>query len=453
MYDLIVLGGGPAGYNAAERAAHAGMKTLVLEGRALGGVCLNEGCVPTKTLLYSAKIFDYAKHGADYGVKTENASIDHGFVVSRKDKVVKTLVSGIQMKLKKAGVDVIPEYGKIAGRTEGGFAVEAAGKRYEGTKLLVCTGSYAFVPPIPGLKEAIASGFAMTNREILDMKEAPASLVVIGGGVIGLEMASYFNSIGTKVTVIEMLDHIAGPTDSEISKILLRNYKAKGVDFLLGAKVTGVSAGKVAYELDGKPCEASADKVLVSIGRRANTADIGLESIGVQVERGAVVTDEYCKTNIPGVWAAGDVNGKSMLAHTAYREGEVAVANMLGGRERVNYLSIPSVIYTNPEVASVGETSESIAAKGLNAKTTSVTLKYSGRYVAENEHGDGIVKIITDKEHGTVLGVHMIGNYASEIIYGAAMMVEKEMRANDVKKLVFPHPTVCEVIREAMFMI
>ena len=225
------------------------------------------------------------------------------------------------------------------------------------------------------------------------------------------------------------------------------------MDFLLGANVTGVSAGKVAYELGGKPCEASADKVLVSIGRRANTADIGLESIGVQVERGAVVTDEYCKTNIPGVWAAGDVNGKSMLAHTAYREGEVAVANMLGGRERVNYLSIPSVIYTNPEVASVGETSESIAAKGLNAKTTSVTLKYSGRYVAENEHGDGIVKIITDKEHGTVLGVHMIGNYASEIIYGAAMMVEKEMRADDVKKLVFPHPTVCEVIREAMFMI
>lgn len=293
----------------------------------------------------------------------------------------------------------------------------------------------------------------MTNREILDMKEAPASLAVIGGGVIGLEMASYFNSIGTKVTVIEMLDHIAGPTDSEISKILLRNYKAKGVEFLLGAKVTGVSAGKVAYELDGKQCEVSADKVLVSIGRRANTADIGLETVGVQTERGAVVTDEYCKTNIPGIWAAGDVNGKSMLAHTAYREGEVAVANMLGARERVNYLSIPSVIYTNPEVASVGETSESIAAKGLNAKTTSVTLKYSGRYIAENEHGDGIVKIITDKEHGTVLGVHMIGSYASEIIYGAAMMVEKEMRADDVKKLVFPHPTVCEVIREAMFMI
>ena len=316
MYDLIVLGGGPAGYNAAERAAHSGMKTLVLEGRALGGVCLNEGCVPTKTLLYSAKIFDYAKHGADYGVKTENASIDHSFVVARKDKVVKTLVSGIQMKLKKAGVEVVSEYGKIAGKIDGGFAVEAAGKRYEGAKLLICTGSYAFVPPIPGLREAVASGFAMTNREILDMKEAPASLAVIGGGVIGLEMASYFNSIGTKVTVIEMLDHIAGPTDSEISKILLRNYKAKGVEFLLGAKVTGVSAGKVAYELDGKQCEVSADKVLVSIGRRANTADIGLETVGVQTERGAVVTDEYCKTNIPGIWAAGDVNGKSMLAHT-----------------------------------------------------------------------------------------------------------------------------------------
>lgn len=452
MYDLIVLGGGPAGYNAAERAAHAGLKTLVLEGRALGGVCLNEGCVPTKTLLYSAKIYDYTKHGADYGVSVSGSSIDHGFVIDRKNRVVKTLVSGIQMSLKKAGAEVVPAYGKVVGRVDGGFAVEADGKTYEGARLLICTGSYAFVPPIPGLKEAVTSGFAMTNREILDMKEAPKKLVVIGGGVIGLEMASYFNSIGTSVTVVEMLDHIAGPTDSEISKILLKNYKAKGVEFLLGAKVTAVGNGKVSYELDGKACDIEADKVLVSIGRRANTEGVGLESIGVQIERGAVVTDEFCKTNVPNVWAAGDVNGKSMLAHTAYREGEVAVANMLGGHERVNYLSIPSVIYTNPEVASVGETSETIAAKGLNAKTTSVTLKYSGRYIAENEHGDGIVKLITDKEHGTVLGVHMIGNYASEIIYGAAIMVEKEMRVTDVQKLVFPHPTVGEVIREAMFM-
>lgn len=452
MYDLIVLGGGPGGYNAAERAAHAGLKTLVFEGRELGGVCLNEGCVPTKTLLYSAKIFDYTKHGEAYGVKCQGSSIDHAFVVNRKNKVVKQLTGGVAMQLKSAGAEVVREFAVIKGRdADGAFTVEAAGKEYKTARLLVCTGSDAVVPPIEGLRESVANGFAMTNREILDMTTVPQNLTVIGGGVIGLEMASYFCSIGSSVTVVEMLDHIAGPTDSEISKILFKNYQKKGVNFILGAKVVSVKDGKVSYEKDGKVEAVSADKVLVSIGRRAHTQGVGLESIGVLTERGAIVTDECCRTSVPGVWAAGDVNGKSMLAHTAYREGEVAVANMLGKKEKVNYLSIPSVIYTNPEVASVGETSESVKAKGLDAKTVSVTLKYSGRYVAENEGGDGIVKLVIDKEHNTLLGVHMIGNYASEIIYGAAMMVEKQMRVDDVKKLVFPHPTVCEVIREAMF--
>lgn len=452
MYDLIVLGGGPAGYNAAERASHAGLKTLVLEGKALGGVCLNEGCVPTKTLLYSAKIFDYTKHGDAYGVKCDGSSIDHAFVVARKDKVVKQLTGGIAASLKAAGAEVVSEFGKITGRDAEGFSVMAAGKEYKGARLLICTGSDALVPPITGLRESVSAGFAMTNREILQMTEIPKNLTVIGGGVIGLEMASYFCSVGSNVTVVEMLDHIAGPTDSDISKILLRNYQKKGVNFILGAKVTSVGDGKVCYEKDGKTDFVPADKVLVSIGRRAHTADIGLESIGVATERGAVVTDDCCRTSVPGVWAAGDVNGKSMLAHTAYREGEVAIANMLGKKDKINYLSIPSVIYTNPEVGAVGETSDSVKAKGIDAKTVSVTLKYSGRYIAENEGGDGIVKLIVDNEHKTLLGVHMIGNYASEIIYGAAMMVEKQMRVDDVKKLVFPHPTVCEVIREAMFM-
>ena len=453
MYDLIILGGGPAGYNAAERAAHAGLKTLVLEGRALGGVCLNEGCIPTKTLLYSAKIYDYAKHSEEYGVKFAGASIDHNAVVDRKGRVVKMLVSGIAATLKKLGVDVVPEFGEILGRTAEGFTVKAGGKEYTGKKLLVCTGSSALVPPIPGLREAVASGFAMTNREILDLRKIPEKLVVIGGGVIGLEMASYFNSVGSKVTVIEMLDHIAGPTDGDISKILYKNYVKKGITFLLSAKVTSVGTDCVNYELAGKAESVKADAVLVSIGRRAVTQGVGLENLGVFTDRGAVVTNEYCQTSVAGVWAAGDVNGKSMLAHTAYREGEVAVANMLGGKDRINYNSIPAVIYTNPEVASVGETSETVKAKGLDAKVESYTLKYSGRYIAENEGGDGIVKLIVDNAHRTVIGVHMIGNYASEIIYGAAIMVDREMRVEQVQKIVFPHPTVGEVIREAMFMI
>lgn len=453
MYDLIVLGGGPAGYNAAERAAHRKMKTLLIEGRALGGVCLNEGCIPTKTLLYSAKLYDSAKHGAAYGVNLSGASIDHGKVVQRKDRVVKKLVGGIGASMKKAGVDVVSAYGTIRGREEGAFAVEADGKSYQGKRLLICTGSSPALPPIPGLREALASGFAMTNREILDRKTVPEKLTVIGGGVIGLEMASYFRSVGSEVTVIEMLDHIAGPTDREISELLKKAYEEKGVRFLLNARVTAVKEGAVSYEAGGKAWETEADAVLVSIGRRPVTEGIGLDSIGVATERGAILTDECGRTNVPGVWAAGDVNGRSMLAHTAYREGEVCISNMAGERDRVRYESIPSVIYTNPEAASVGETSESAAAKGLEFTSLTVPLQYSGRYVAENEQGNGVVKLIIGRAHRNVLGVHILGSYASEMIYGAAMMVDREMRVEDIQKSVFPHPTVGEVIREAMFMV
>ncbi len=453
MYDLIIIGGGPAGYNAAEKAAHGGLKTLVIEKRALGGVCLNEGCIPTKTFLYSAKIFDYAKHSESYGVTFQGAAIDHEKVVARKGKVVKTLVSGIEGTMKRAGVEVVKEIAEIKEKTADGFVVKAGDKEYTGKQLLICAGSEAAVPPIPGLREAVASGFAMTNREILDMTKVPKELVVIGGGVIGLEMASYFNSIGSNVKVIEMLDHIAGPTDSEISSILLKNYKKKGVEFILSAKVTSVGTDCVNYELAGEAKTVKADCVLVSIGRRPSSAGLGLENIGVLTERGAIVTGDDGRTNVPGVWAAGDINGRSMLAHTAYREGEVCINNILGKKDRMNYNAIPAVIYTNPEVASVGETSETVKAKGIDAKVESYTLRYSGRYIAENEGGDGIVKIIIDKNHRTILGVHMIGTYASEIIYGAAMMVESEMRVEDVHKMVFPHPSVCEVIREGLFQI
>ena len=452
MYDLIILGGGPAGYNAAERAGHAGLKTLVIEERALGGVCLNEGCIPTKTLLYSAKIYDYAKHSKDYGVSFESAAIDHAFVVERKNKVVKQLVSGVGGKMKKAGVEVVKATATIKERNAEGFVVVAGDKEYTAKQLLICTGSSAAVPPIDGLADSIKNGFALTNREVLDLKEIPKTIVIVGGGVIGLEMASYFNSVGTKVYVVEMLDHIAGATDREISSMLQKEYAKRGVEFILGAKVTSIKDKAVSYEKDGKVTKIDADYALVSIGRRPRTQGIGCENIGLKLERGAIVTNEYGKTNVHGVWAAGDVNGKSMLAHTAYREGEVCINNILGKKDRINYNSIPSVIYTNPEVASVGETTETVKEKGLDASVQTLTLKYSGRYIAENEHGNGILKVITDNKHHNVIGLHMIGSYASEIIYGAAMMVETEMRVADIQKLVFPHPTVCEVIREAMFM-
>ena len=454
IYDLIVLGGGPAGYLAAERASHAGLSTVVIEKRAFGGCCLNEGCIPSKALLYSAKIYDYTKHGDKYGVTAENQKIDHAKVVARKNKVVKTLVSGIKGALKANGAVTVEGEGIIRGKTaEGNIAVAVNNEIFEAKHIILATGSMPVVPPIPGVKEGLASGFVLTNREILDLETIPENLTVIGGGVIGLEMASYFNSVGSNVTVIEMLDKIAGPTDREISDILLKNYQQKGIEFRLGCKVVSVENGMVTYEKDGKQESVKADKVLLSIGRRAVTHGVGIENLGVAMERGSVITDRYMKTNVANVYAAGDINGKSMLAHTAYREAEVAVNNILGKKDVMRYNSIPSVIYTNPEVGSVGETEQSAAAKGIDYAVAKVSMRYSGRYVAENEGGDGICKVLVNKKYGNVIGVHMICNYASEIIWGAALAIEKEMTLEKMKEVVFPHPTVSEIIREAIFSI
>ncbi len=451
LYDLIIIGGGPGGYLAAERAGHAGLNTLLIEKRFVGGVCLNEGCVPSKALLYSAKVYDNALHGEKYGVTVEKAVLNHKAVIERKNKVVNTLVMGIKSKLKKNKITLVEGVAQIMGRNNEGYEVQAGGNLYTGKRLLIATGSAPVTPPIPGLKEGLEKGYVLTNREILDLPEVPSSLAIVGGGVIGMEMASYFNSAGSKVTVIEMLDNIAGYTDREISEILLKNYQKKGIDFKLGAKVTEIKVGTVVYEVGGQSVTLPADKILVSIGRRPVTEGLGLEKIGVETERGRIKTDERGKTNVPEVYAAGDVNGVSMLAHTAYREAEVCINNILGKKDIMRYNAIPSVIYTNPEVGGVGETEESAKQKGIEYEVAKLSMLYSGRYVAENEGGDGICKVLIDKKYRKIIGVHMIGNYSSEIIYGAGLMIETEMRVDDIKELVFPHPTVCEIIRETIF--
>ena len=452
IYDLIVIGGGPAGYLAGERAGHAGLKTLIIEKQFIGGVCLNEGCIPTKTLLYSAKLKDGAEHGAKYGVTAQGLTLDHKAVLARKDKVVKTLTGGIGAQLKALGVEVIMGEAAIQPKTAEGYAVSVNGETYVGKRLLISAGSKALVPPIPGVAEGLEKGYVVTNREILAMEEVPEKLVVIGGGVIGLEMASYFNSAGSQVTIVEMLDKIGGAIDGEIAGILKKNYEKKGIKFCLGCRVTAVEQGKVHYEKAGEAGVAEGDKILLSIGRVPATNGLGLENIGVETDRrGAILTDEYMKTNQPEVYASGDVNGKSMLAHTAYRETEVAINNMLGKRDRMRYDAIPAVIYTNPEVAGVGETEQSAKEKGLNVTVKSISMRYAGRYVAENEGGDGIVKIVVDNDTKRLLGVHMIANYSSEIILAACTMIERKLTVDQIKKIVFPHPTVCEAIREAIF--
>ncbi len=451
--DVLVLGGGPGGYLAAERAAQGGKSVTLIEKRALGGTCLNEGCIPSKSLLNSAKLYEHAKDSAAFGVTAENVRIDHAKVVERKEKVVKTLVSGVESTMKANKVNVVMAEGYIKGQTADGFVIEADGEEYAGENLILACGSEVTTFPLPGLQEGLQSGYVVTNREILSMKTLPKKLIAIGGGVIGLEMASYFAMIGIPVTVIEMLDKIAGPTEREISQILLKNYRKRGIDFKLSSKVTGIEADGVLYEQDGQSRKETGDLVLWSTGRRAFTRGYGLENLGLAMERGAVVTNDFMQTSVKGVYAVGDINGKVMLAHTAYREAEVAVNNILGRKDMMRYNAIPSVIYTNPEVAFVGETLESAQAKGIDAKEVKVSMKLSGRYLAEVERGDGICKIIVDQKQSRLIGVHMIGSYTSEMIYGAALMIESQISIDNLKELVFPHPTVSETIREALFQV
>ncbi len=449
QHDLIIIGGGPAGYVAAERAGHKGLKVLLFEKKSMGGVCLNEGCIPTKTLLYSAKTYENALHGDKYGVFGDNIRFDFVAMMARKNKVVKKLVAGVEGKMKMHHVTVIKGEAMIVGLGKEGVEVSCAGNSYKGKNLLICTGSEAFVPPIPGLKDS--NDIILTNREILDLKEQPSSLVIIGGGVIGMEFASFFNSLGTRVTVVEMLPEILGGLDFEISKMLREIYTKKGIDFNLGAKVVKVDGNQVIFEKEGNTQIIEGDKILVSVGRKPVIQGFGLENLNVEMNKGGIKVDEKMRTNVPGVFAAGDVTGFSLLAHTASREGEVVVNNLTGRNDQMRYNSIPGVVYTNPEVAGVGETEESARAKGIKYRIAKLSMAYAGRFVAENEGGSGICKVLTGEKYGEVIGVHMLGNPCSEMIYGACLAIEQEMTIEQLQEVVFPHPTVSEIFKETIF--
>ena len=444
MFDLEIIGGGPAGYVAAEKAGAAGLGVVLFEKRELGGVCLNEGCIPTKTLLYSAKMYDHATGGKKYGITAGEVTYEYKKIADRKTKVVRKLVAGIKMKMEAAGVTVVRGEAIIERGDAQGVAIACDGQVYEAKNVLICTGSEAFVPPIPGIEDNPA---VLTNREMLALTEAPASLVVIGGGVIGMEFASFCNSLGIPVTVIEMMPEILGGMDKEIAEALRGIYAKRGVKFCLQCKVTRIDGNTVFYtDADGNEQQCEGDKILVSIGRRPVLKGFGLENLAVEVERGIKVND-VMQTSLPNVYAAGDVTGFSMLAHTASREAEVAVNCILGIKDRMEYNAIPGVVYTNPEVACVGLTEEQAATSGIEYRLHKLPMTYAGRFVAENEGQTGLFKALVSPD-GKILGVHMLGNSSGEFICAACMAITNGLTVEQLQRTVFPHPTVSEMLKE-----
>ena len=446
-YQVIIIGGGPAGYTAAEAAGKAGLSVLLIEKKKnLGGVCLNEGCIPTKTLLYSAKTVDNARHASKYAVNVSDVSFDLGKIIARKSKVVRKLVLGVKSKLTSNKVDLVTGEAQIVGPGR----VRCGEQMYEGENLILCTGSETFIPPIPGIETVDY----WTHREALDNKELPASLAIVGGGVIGMEFASFFHSLGVEVTVIEMMDEILGGMDKELSALLRADYAKRGIKFLLSTKVVGLAQSDegtvVSYENAEGSGSIVAQRLLMSVGRRPVTKGFGLENLDLEkTERGAIRVNSRMQTSLPGVYVCGDLTGFSLLAHTAVREAEVAVHTILGKEDEMSYRAIPGVVYTNPEIAGVGETEESATAKGLIYRVVKLPMAFSGRFVAENEGVNGVCKLLIGKNE-QIIGAHVLGNPASEIIVLAGTAIELGLTAAQWKKIVFPHPTVGEIFREAL---
>ena len=445
MYDLMVIGAGPGGYEAAAYAAKLGKTVALFEQNELGGTCLNVGCIPAKTLLRSARAFEDVLEASRYGVSGAGTPVlDMKAVQARKQSIIATLKKGVEGMLKRAGVEIVKAEAKVAGKGK----IVADGKEYEGANILVATGSVPACPPIPGLRD---NPKVLDSTGILALEEIPKELVIIGGGVIGLEFATFFATAGTKVTIVEMLPKIAPVVDEEISKKLMAEMKKAGVVFNLSCKVQKIEGNVLTFtDPDGKDQQITGDYILSAIGRSAVTRGFGLEEAGVEIERRGIKTDEFGKTNVPGIWACGDCTGRMQLAHAATREGIVAVHNMFGIADRMRYTAIPSVIYTHPEVAQVGATEEELKKNGVAYKKAVMPMAIAGRFMVENDGKAGTVKVLVSEKYGQVLGVHMIGGCCGEFIASAAAMVETEQCVEDVRQIVFPHPTQSEALKETV---
>lgn len=443
-YKIAILGGGPGGYVAAIKAAHLGAKTVLIEGGEVGGVCLNEGCIPTKTLLKSAKVYQDILNSENYGIRVSKegaVTIDWAAMLGRKDKVVAQLTGGVKQLLKRNGVDVIKGYGEVRDP----HTIVVNGQTVTAENLIIATGSRPNLPPIPGLEESLAAGLAVTSTGALEFLEIPQELVIVGGGVVGIEFAALFNALGSQVTVLEKFSVLAS-LDSDLREYMQRTLGKKGVQILEGVEVERFEGATVLARVNGETKAFQGDKVIVSLGRKPNVEAVKV--LGLAMEGPAIRTNERLETSLKGVYAIGDVNGKQMLAHVASAEGIVAVENILGGQSTIDYDKVPAAIYSFPEVAVVGLTEEEAKRRGHKLKIGNFPLAANGKALAEGE-AEGFVKIVADEQYGEVLGVHIIAAQATDLISEAVATLQLEGTVYDLAQAIHPHPTSSEIIMEA----
>ncbi|WP_297731912.1 dihydrolipoyl dehydrogenase [uncultured Maricaulis sp.] len=451
-YDIVIIGGGPGGYNCAIRAGQLGLKVACVEMRGtLGGTCLNVGCIPSKALLHASELFESARtQFAGLGIKTGTVELDLDTMLGQKDEAVDGLTKGIEFLFKKNGVDYIRGRGRIAGPGKVDVESEDGSKTLEARNIVIATGSE--VTPLPGVE--IDEKRVVSSTGALSLDAVPGKLVLIGAGVIGLELGSVWRRLGSEVTVVEYLDRILPGMDSELAKTAQRVFAKQGMDFKLGTKVTGVdsSGEKLAVTLEpaagGDAETIEADTVLVCIGRRPYTEALGLETVGIETDQRGFIAQDHFRTSAENVWVVGDCTHGPMLAHKAEDEGVACAERIAGKAGHVNYGVIPGVVYTAPEIASVGKTEDELKSEGRKYKKGKFPFQANSR-ARTNHATDGFVKILADAETDEILGAHMIGANVGEMIAEICLAMEFRAASEDVARTCHPHPTLTEAVRQA----
>jgi dihydrolipoamide dehydrogenase len=449
-YDIIIIGSGPGGYVAAIRASQLGFKVAIVERSELGGICLNWGCIPTKALLKSAQVFDYIQHAKDYGIDVKDANVDFSAVVKRSREVAGGMSKGVQFLMRKNKIDVIAGTGKLlAGKKVEVTDANGTKTVYDAQHIILATGGRA--RQLPGLP--IDGKKVISYREAMVLDSQPKSLIVVGSGAIGVEFSYFYNSIGTKVTIIEFQDRIVPVEDIDVSKQLEKNFKKAGIEVMTSSSVESVDTSGVGVKVNVKTANGTitleADVVLSAAGVVTNIENIGLEEVGVATDKGKVLVDDYYKTNIPGVYAIGDIVKGPALAHVASAEGIICVEKIAGHHvEPLNYGNIPGCTYCQPEISSVGLTEAQAKEAGYELKVGKYPFTASGKASASG-HKDGFVKVIYDAKYGELLGAHMIGANVTEMIAEIVVARKLETTGYEILKSVHPHPTLSEAVMEA----